>query len=310
MSASIIGILLVALLLDRRFGEPEWLWSKAPHPVKLLGKWIEIGDRRLNRGENTRLSGAVFIVASSAVLFWAASVLAELPGGELLELFGAFVLLAHRSLVEHVSSVAQGLRISLQHGQREVAKIVGRDVTDLNGSEVSKAAVESAAEGFVDGVVAPCFWFVIFGLPGILVYKFVNTADSMIGYRNQRYADFGMVAARFDDVLNWVPSRLAAFMLLAAGGSHKNFGAAARDARFHHSPNAGWPESAVAYALNVELGGPRSYDGASADLPYMNEGGRNRFAADDIDASVLLVNKSHRLLLGLLVFLLVLVVVI
>ena len=307
MSALTTGYLLLALLLDKRLGDPDWLWSRIPHPVAMFGQLIAFADQRLNKGANSKLAGTVFLLLVCVSLFVIGWLAARLPGGGVLEVFAAFVLLAQKSLVDHVTGVAEALRIGLAHGRGAVSQIVGRDVSDLDSSEVAKAATESAAEGFADGVIAPAFWFAVFGLPGILVYKFANTADSMIGYRNERYEDFGWAAARLDDVLNWIPARIAGLLILLAHGSLDRIGFAVSDAQLHDSPNAGWPESAMAHALGIALGGPRTYGGRAVDLPFMNSGGRRSLQPADIDNAVSAVRRTHRLLmfclLGLFVFL-------
>ena len=279
-----------------------------PHPVKLFGQLIDIADKRLNGGANPKAAGIAFVALVSAALFAGGWLAAKLPGGIALEILAAFVLLAQKSLVDHVAAVAEALRIGVAHGRRAVSKIVGRDVSGLDSSEVAKAAIESAAEGYADGVIAPAFWFAAFGLPGILVYKFANTADSMIGCRSDRYRDFGWAAARLDDVLNWIPARMTGLLILLTNGSFERIGFVVNDARLHDSPNAGWPESAAAHALGIALGGPRTYDGRAVDLPFMNSSGRRSIEPADIDSAVRLVRRTHRnlllCLLGLFVILL------
>ena len=179
----------------------------------------------------------------------------------------------------------------------------------MDPSEVAKAAVESAAEGFADGVVAPAFWFAVFGLPGIVVYKFANTADSMIGYRNDRYREFGWAAARLDDALSWIPARIASALILLSHGSLDRFWRVVSDAKLHDSPNAGWPESAMAHAIGIALGGPRTYDGRAVDLPFMNSSGRRAIEPADIDSAVRSVRGTHRLLVYCLLGLFILQIV-
>lgn len=306
MTAMTTGYLLLGLLLDRRFGDPERLWSRLPHPVEMFGQLITIADRRLNDGANRKAAGIAFMLLACGALFAIGWFAARLPFGGVLEILAAFVLLAQKSLVDHVSAVAQALRIGLAHGRRAVSQIVGRDAVELDPGEVARAAVESAAEGFADGVVAPAFWFAVFGLPGIIVYKFANTADSMIGYRNDRYSEFGWAAARLDDALNWIPARIAGVLVLLAHGSLDRFWHAVSDAKLHDSPNAGWPESAMAHALGIALGGPRTYDGRAVDLPFMNSSGRREIEPADIDNAVRSVRGTHKLLmfclLGLFIF--------
>ncbi|WP_281981607.1 adenosylcobinamide-phosphate synthase CbiB [Thalassorhabdomicrobium marinisediminis] len=274
---------LLAMLLDALLGEPRWLWSRAPHPAVLMGRMVSFLDGRLNKG--TRASGVVAVLLLVLVAVGLGALLAAVPGWWVEVIVGA-MLLAQRSLAEHVARVADALRLSLGDARRAVAMIVGRDVRDMDGPAVARSAIESAAENLSDGVIAPVFWFVLAGLPGLLTYKIINTADSMIGYRTPRYEAFGRAAARLDDALNWVPARLTAALIWAVSGGAASWGAIARDAALHRSPNAGWPEAAMAPALDVALSGPRSYDGHMQDFPWVHARGRKDAGADDIDRAV------------------------
>jgi len=279
--------LALALCLDALMGEPKWLWSRAPHPAVLMGRCVDMLDRALNRPPAARRAGVVAL-AAMVIVAGAVGVALSLLG-DIVSICVAAVLLAQRSLTEHVRAVADGLRMSPHAGRRAVAMIVSRDVRDAAPDNVARAGLESLAENFSDGVIAPAFWFLIGGLPGILIYKMVNTADSMIGYRTPRYAAFGWAAARCDDLLNWVPARLSALSLAALGGAWGALGAIAADARLHRSPNAGWPEAALAHSLDFALAGPRSYDGAVQDFPWVNGIGKRDLEPSDIDAGVALV---------------------
>ncbi len=233
-----------------------------------MGRLIGTCDRRFNRGGARRLKGALVIAVlmpAAAALGW---LIALVPDHGALEILVAAILLAQRSLVDHVRAVATGLRHSLAEGRRAVAMIVGRDTAPMREPDVARAAIESAAENLSDGVVAPAFWFLVAGLPGILVYKLANTADSMIGHMTPRHRDFGWAAARFDDLLNLIPARLTA-LLLALSHGWVDPRPVLRDARLHRSPNAGWPEAVLAPILNVSLSGPRSYDGRMTDFPWV-----------------------------------------
>lgn len=290
------ALLVAALLLDAALGEPAWLWSRVPHPAVLLGRAVGALDRALNRSAAQRAKGvaAVLLLATGAVgLGWA---LAQLS--PLVEFLGAAILLAQRSLVQHVEAVAVALRRSLDAGRAAVAMIVSRDTAEMTEPQVARAAIESAAENLSDGVVAPAFWFLLGGLPGLLLYKVVNTADSMIGYRNARYARFGWAAARLDDLLNLVPARLTGLAIAVLTGHLRHWRAIATDARRHRSPNAGWPEAAAARALDVALAGPRSYDGRMQDFPFVHPEGRRAIGADDVSAAVRLLWRVWRLLLA------------
>ena len=294
-----IGLqLALAMCLDAVLGEPRWLWDRVPHPAVLMGRLIGALERRLNRPPMARMAGIftlVLIVLVTGAVGWALS-----QFGGLVVICVTAILLAHRSLVAHVSAVADGLRLSPEAGRRAVSMIVSRDVRDATPDNVARASLESLAENFSDGVVAPAFWFLLGGLPGILIYKMVNTADSMIGYRTPRHADFGWAAARFDDVLYWVPARLTGLLLARVGGSVHRWNAIRADACLHRSPNAGWPEAALAHSLNFALAGPRSYDGAVQDFTWVNGAGKRALAPADIDAGVTLVWNAWTALAGAL----------
>lgn len=294
------GLLIAALVLDAVLGEPRWLWDRWPHPAVLMGRAVGWLDDRLNRGDDRSAKGVLAVavlVAGAAALGWA---IHAVPDFGLLEVAAAAVLLAQKSLADHVRDVADALRLSLAEGRRAVARIVGRDTATMQPPDVARAAIESAAENLSDGVVAPVFWFVVGGLPGMLIYKTVNTADSMIGHRTPRHEAFGWAAARLDDVLNWIPARLTALLIALA---HGWFDArpVLRDAPLHRSPNAGWPEAAMAVVLDVSLSGPRSYHGQRRDFPWVWPEGRRTIGADEIDAAVRALWRTWWLMVGLLV---------
>jgi adenosylcobinamide-phosphate synthase len=282
MSAS---LLIPAMILDAAFGEPKLIWDRYPHPAVLMGRLIGRCDARLNAGANKRLKGVavmVALVAGAAVL---GQMIHLLPDFGIIEVVVAAILLAQKSLVEHVAAVARGLRMSLKDGQRAVAMIVGRDTDVLDRSGVSRSAIESAAENLSDGVIAPAFWFLVAGLPGLMVYKITNTADSMIGHMTPRYREFGWAAARFDDLLNLIPARLSA-LLVALTNGWTNPKPILRDAPLHRSPNAGWPEAAVACVQGIALAGPRSYHGQMTDYPWVYPEGRRELGPEDIDHTI------------------------
>jgi adenosylcobinamide-phosphate synthase len=275
-------ILIVALLLDAAFGEPRWLWGRMPHPAVLMGRLVGWCDARFNRGEDLKLKGtlvAAGLTLTGLTLGW---LIHLIPDYGLLEALTVAILVAQKSLVDHVRAVASALRRSVAEGRQAVAMIVGRDTAQLTGPDISRAAIESAAENLSDGVVAPVFWYLILGLPGILAYKLVNTADSMIGHLTPKYRDFGWASARLDDVLNLIPARLTA-LLIALTHGWVDPKPILRDAPKHRSPNAGWPESALAPVLNVALSGPRSYNGVRKDYPWVWPEGRRDPGPDDID---------------------------
>jgi adenosylcobinamide-phosphate synthase len=287
----------MALLLDAALGEPPWLWSRLPHPAVLMGRAVAALDQALNRGSARRVLGVValaLLVATAGGIGW---IIAAVPDGGLLEVLGAAILLAQRSLADHVVAVARALRYGLAEGRQAVAMIVGRDTAAMDGPAVARAAIESAAENLSDGIVAPAFWFLVAGLPGMLIYKAVNTADSMIGHRTPRHEAFGWASARFDDLLNLIPARLTALMIALA---HGWFDARPilRDARLHRSPNAGWPEAAMAVVLDVALSGPRSYHGVRRDFPWVWPEGRRDAGPADIDRAVTVLWRIWGLMLA------------
>lgn len=277
-------ILVTAMLLDAVFGEPKAIWDRAPHPAVLMGRLIAAIDARFNRGENRRLKGTAAAAALALGALVTGWLIHLIPDHGIVETLTVAILLAQRSLVDHVRAVATGLRRSLAEGRAAVAMIVGRDTAAMREADVARAAVESAAENLSDGVIAPIFWYLALGLPGLLLYKLANTADSMIGHLTPRHAEFGWASARFDDLLNLIPARLTA-LLIALTHGWVDPTPILRDAPKHRSPNAGWPESALAPVLNIALCGPRSYDGQMRDFPWVWPEGRRDAGADDIDAA-------------------------
>jgi adenosylcobinamide-phosphate synthase len=271
------------MLLDAALGEPRWLWDRLPHPAVLMGRAVGWCDRVLNRGAARRARGIAAMTGLGILALVLGWVLSQL--GPVVEVVVAAILLAQRSLVDHVAAVARDLRLSLGDGRRAVAQIVGRDTAAMQPSDVARAAIESAAENLSDGVIAPAFWYLIGGLPGLMLYKITNTADSMIGYRTPRHEAFGWAAARFDDLLNLAPARITAGLILATHVLWWQWDEVAHEARQHRSPNAGWPEAAMARALGVALSGPRSYHGTRQEFPYVNAQGRRAIGATEIDAA-------------------------
>ncbi len=284
--------LLIAMILDAIFGEPKSVWDKYPHPAVLMGRVIDWADRRFNTGSHKRLKG-VALVATFVVSGWLiGTFLTALPDFGVLEILIAAILLAHRSLVDHVRAVADALSIGIEKGRKSVSHIVGRETAQLDQSGVARAAIESAAENFSDGVIAPAFWFLILGLPGIIIYKLVNTADSMIGYLTDTHREFGWAAARLDDLLNWVPARLTGALLCLASGNRDSWEIMRDDAQYHRSPNAGWPEAAMAGALDIALSGPRIYHGTMTSDPYVHVAGTRDLDPSHISAAITLLWKG------------------
>ncbi len=297
-------VLTAALILDRVIGDPDWLWRKLPHPAAAFGRALDFADRRFNREGGTPLvkrrngflSVMALLLSAAGIGGIAHAAFLRLgAAGIVLEALTASVFLAQKSLADHVSAVAIGLKNDgLPGGRKAVSMIVGRNPEQLDEAGVCRAAIESLAENSSDGIVAPAFWFAIAGLPGLVAYKMLNTADSMIGHLNDRHRDFGCFAAKLDDAANWIPARLTGLLICAAAALHGGLarGKAAlavmlRDARQHRSPNAGWPEAAMAGALALSLGGPRQYGDIFVNEPMLNGAGIRNAGQADIFAALL-----------------------
>ncbi|MDF3905745.1 adenosylcobinamide-phosphate synthase CbiB [Paracoccus sp. AS002] len=284
MTPETLTIALTALLVDALIGWPDALYRRISHPVVWIGRLISALDARWNRGRHRIARGALAVavtlgaaVIPALLLTWA---LAGLPFGPVILGVLAWPLVATRSLHDHVAAVARPLAAGdVPAARAAVAMIVGRDLDD-RPEPIARAALESLAENASDGVVAPLFWAAVAGLPGIAAYKAINTLDSMIGHMSPRHALFGRVAARLDDLVNLPASRLSGLLFVAAAGSRRAWRVMRRDARRHRSPNAGWPEGAMAGALDVRLSGPRRYHGVESPEPWLNEGARDPGAAD------------------------------
>jgi len=289
-------LLVAGLVIDGLFGDMPALFRHIPHPIVLAGRAIAFFDRKLNRetrSEQPRhyrgIITVIVLVGTAAALGLAIEWICRgNPLGVVVEALLIAVLVAQRSLYDHVAIVAAALNSGgLAAGRGAVRHIVGRDPASLDAHGVARAAIESLAENFSDGVVAPVFWYLLVGLPGLFAYKMANTLDSMIGHRSPRYRSFGWAAARFDDLLNLVPAPISGLLLVAAavfaksGRPDRALVTMLRDGRKHHSPNAGWPESAMAGALGLALAGPRRYpEGLVAD-PWLGDGNA-RAATSDI----------------------------
>lgn len=272
--------LLIALLVDGAWGEPHWLYRRVPHPIAAIGRGISLFEGllypRTPSVPRGRAAGAALLLATIGTALLVGALIAlwcnRVRGGWLLEGLLMSTLLAQRSLVTHVRAVADGLRGGLQQGRAAVAHIVGRDPDRLDAAAVGRAAVESLAENLSDGVVAPLFWGAVAGLPGMLAYKALNTLDSMVGHRSERYRDFGWASARLDDLANLIPARLTGVLVCLVGGRpRRSLRTMLRDAPRHRSPNAGWPEAAMAGALDLRLAGPRIYGGRLVEDAWMGD---------------------------------------
>lgn len=299
-----LAVALVALAADALIGDPDWLWRRIPHPVTIIGRAIATLDHALNRETwspaRRRLAGiATIMLLVMAALVTGSLIEALMPHGAVGNIVLGLVastLIAQNSLYRHVARVRAAFDSGgLMAARAAVSRIVGRDPQSLDAGGVSRAAIESCAENFSDGVVAPIFWLVLLGLPGLIAYKAINTADSMIGHRSDRYRAFGWAAARLDDLANLAPARLSGLLLaLAAPIANGSISVALKtmwhDARRHRSPNAGWPESAIAGALGIRLAGPRRYSEGVVDDPWLNAAGHEPTPAD--------ISRALRMLTG------------
>ncbi|RVD61655.1 cobalamin biosynthesis protein CobD [Mesorhizobium sp. M2D.F.Ca.ET.185.01.1.1] len=310
-----ILIAFLSLAVERILGYPDWLFNAIGHPVTWIGRLISFLDRRLNRATDSdeirRRQGVralLIILLVPGLIGLALHVLIWLifPTGLVFAAILGSTLLSQKSLAEHVEDVADALETGgLTLGRIAVSRIVGRDPETLDKAGVARAAIESLAENFSDGIVAPVFWTGIGGLGGGAAYKAANTADSMIGHRTPQYKAFGRAAARFDDLINLPASRLTGLLIVLAAflvpgaDSRGAWQVMRRDARKHRSPNAGWPEAAMAGALGLSLAGPRSYGGEVVEDAYMGEGGRREAESTDIRQALKLYRMADWLLLGL-----------
>lgn len=273
--------LILGWLLDRIIGDPSWL----PHPVVGFGKIISWFEHRMNVGEHRRRNGAIMasgLVLAVFLVVWAILLLVTpwLWLRMVLETIGVFYCLAGTTLGKEVRMVFEACCKGIEAGRRQVARIVGRDTGSLSEHEIRTAALETLAENLSDGVIAPMFWYLLLGLPGMMAYKMVNTLDSMIGYKNERYLEFGRFAAKMDDVANYIPARLTALLMVVASGRWKLMAFVARFGKCHASPNSGYPEAALAGVLNCRFGGTHDYFGEAVYKPYIGENPRPLTYAD------------------------------
>lgn len=264
--------LLGGWILDRIFGDPVNL----PHPVVGFGKTISYFEKRLNIADNRKVKGAVMssllVLAVFLIVWLILTMLSPFPALKIIvETVGVFYCLAGKTLADEVRKVFEACRQGLDAARRQIARIVGRDTNSLDMQEIKTAALETLAENLSDGVIAPMFWYIILGLPGMMAYKMVNTLDSMIGYKSERYKDFGCFAAHMDDVANYIPARLTAFLMILASGKLKLLSFVKRYGRCHASPNSGYPEAALAGILGCRFGGTHDYFGQAVYKPYIGD---------------------------------------
>ena len=315
ISGSGLFIVIAALAFDALIGDPDWLWRRIGHPVSLIGALIDLLDRKFNHDnhspEQRKSEGinstAILVVIAIAVGALIQFVVQTLPIGNVILALIASIFIAQRSLYQHVADVraafAEG---GLPAAREAVSMIVGRDPEKLDEAGVCRAAIESCAENFADGVVAPVFWYALFGFPGLLLYKTANTMDSMIGHLDEKHRDFGLIAARLDDLLNLIPARLAAVQLVFAtlflpgGHPFKAWLTMWRDHGHHRSPNSGWPEAAMAGGLDLALAGPRQYPGYVAQEKWIGDG-RARAGIGDIHRALFVMAVACLLNFGMVV---------
>ena len=305
--------LLTGWFLDLLLGDPQWM----PHPVVWFGKMISFGEKHLNKGKHRKLKGALlslFFVTFVFVVTWALLYMASLLAGNfdfslftlhlslstLLSSLIIFYCLAGTTLIREVRQTFLAVDRSLDEGRKQVARIVGRDTSQLSAQEIRTAALETLAENLSDGVIAPLFWLAIGGVPGMLAYKMVNTLDSMIGYKTDRYKDFGCFAAHLDDVANYFPARLTAFLMVLASGRFTLLKFVAKYGPRHASPNSGYPEAALAGILGCRFGGPHTYFGQLFDKPYIGDHDR-LLTTDDMHTAIRINRTSECIAILLLI---------
>ncbi|ADV44225.1 adenosylcobinamide-phosphate synthase CbiB [Bacteroides helcogenes] len=295
--------LLTAWLLDHWLGDPLWM----PHPVVAFGKAISFCEHRLNKGNGRFLKGAlmsvILVVSVYFITFFLLRQAAYFSPGLLLtlQILLIFYCLAGTTLVREVREVFKATDRSLDEGRKQVARIVGRDTSDLSVQEVRMAALETLAENLSDGVIAPLFWYLLLGVPGMLAYKMINTLDSMTGYKNERYRHFGCFAARLDDIANYIPARLTAFLMILASGRPRLLSFVGKYGSQHASPNSGYPESALAGILNCRFGGPHNYFGEEIWKPYIGYNNRP-LTTDDMNIAVHINRRAEWLMVVAVIF--------
>lgn len=289
-------------IMDLIFGDPE----KLPHPIIWFGKIISKFEKSLNKGTNRKINGAITAVVLILGVFLTVHLLLFfLSPFRWIKMavvaIAIFFCLAGTTLIREVKAVFEAADRSLEEGRKQVGRIVGRDTANLTDKEVRTAALETLAENLSDGVIAPLFWYAILGLPGMMAYKMANTLDSMIGYKNERYKDFGYAAAKIDDIVNYIPARITALLMVLAAGKPSLIKFVFKFGPQHASPNSGWPEAALAGILNCRFGGPHDYFGESVYKPYIGYNDRDLTSADMRIA--IRVNRIAEILAVILVFL-------
>ena len=305
---TLITAILIGWTADKLLGDPERL----PHPVVLFGKMIAAGERRLNHGKHRRMKGAALAVTLIAETFGATAALIALAGiatpalRTAVEAVMIFYSLAGTTLIREVKGVFAALDVSTEQGRKQVSRIVGRDTSQLTDNEIRKAALETLAENLSDGVIAPMFWLLLLGVPGMAAYKMINTLDSMIGYRTERYKRFGTAAARIDDAANYIPARLTVLLMIAVAGKPELLKFVARNGKRHASPNSGYPEAALAGILNCRFGGGHYYFNEYFDKPFIGDNDR-QLTKNDLRKAVTVNTLAEAVMLVILIMCRVLV---
>lgn len=290
--------LILGWVADLILGDPPYF----PHPIVGFGKIISWGEKILNKGKYRLQKGALFaivlIVCSFCFIYfllrWASDINPYIT--IVLSAIIVFYCLAGKTLVDEVKQVFKSVDISVEEGRKQIARIVGRDTSQLSPQQIRTAALETLSENLSDGVIAPLFWFMILGIPGMFAYKMINTLDSMIGYKNERYKDFGCWAARIDDVANYIPARLTAFLMIVASGRFNLFSFVRKYADQHLSPNSGYPESALAGILNCRFGGPHTYSDKIVVKPYIGEHDKI-LNSEDMETAILMNKRTEFLMI-------------
>lgn len=294
--------LILGWLLDRQFGDP----ARLPHPVVLFGKMIAKGERRLNRGKFRVFKGALLAISLISVVVlatWALMLIADdinIYIGMAVRAILVFYCLAGTTLIREIRQVFYAIDRSLDEGRRQVSRIVGRDTSELTDEEVRKAALETLAENLSDGVIAPLFWFAVGGVPAMMGYKMVNTLDSMIAYHSPRFLKFGKVAARIDDIANYIPARLTALLMLIAANRLSLIKFVMKYGPCHASPNSGWPEAALAGILGCRFGGPHKYFGETFDKPYIGDKDKS-LTREDMEKAVRINRIAEAIAIALVI---------
>ena len=303
----ILSPLIIAWIADRVLGDPPFL----PHPIVGFGKIISWGEKKLNKGKDRKVKGGLFSLA--LILSSFCSMYFLLKGSTyintiltvVLSAIVIFFCLAGKTLIDEVKNVFIALNISTEDGRKQVARIVGRDTSNLSPQQIRKAALETLSENLSDGVIAPLFWFALLGVPGMFAYKMINTLDSMIGYKNERYGDFGCWAAHIDDITNYVPARLTSFLMIIVSGKLSLFSFVKKYGRQHASPNSGYPESALSGILNCRFGGSNVYFGNIVEKPYIGDNDKT-LTDQDMEIAISINRKVEVCMIALIIICIVL----